>query len=46
MSYLSNFTYSKPMQTTVTLTDTQLVSEELADECGEIIDIIEAERIN
>ena len=59
MSFLSNFTYSKPMPTTVTLNDTQwdiileavedyavLVSEDLADECGEILNIIEAERIN
>ena len=59
MSFLSNFSYSKLMQTTVTLNDTQwdiileavedyavLVSEDLADQCGEIVEIIEAERIN
>jgi hypothetical protein len=59
MSFLSNFTYSKLMQTTVTLNDTQwdiileavedyavLVSEDVSDKCGEILDIIEAERTN
>ena len=59
MSFLSNFSYSKLMQTTVTLNDTQwdiileavedyavLVSEDVADQCGEIVEIIEAERIN
>ena len=59
MSFLSNFSYSKLMQTTVTLNDTQwdiileavedyavLVSEDVADDCGEIVEIIEAERIN
>ena len=59
MSFLSNFIYSKPMPTTITLNDTQwdiileavedyavLVSEDEADKCGEILDIIEAERTN